>query len=66
MQSRRVKSVYRMGHGHRFGRRIQTISGIHYNESLPDVTSEEYFSLNRNFRRHTLWRMTSFGATFGQ
>ena len=31
----RAKSVYRMGLGHRYGRRMQTISGIHYNWSLP-------------------------------
>ncbi|MHB1249839.1 MAG: glutamate--cysteine ligase, partial [Polaromonas sp.] len=48
----RAKSVYRMGLGHRYGRRMQTISGIHYNWSLPDVTSEQYFSLIRKFRRH--------------
>ena len=47
-----AKSVYRMGLGHRYGRRMQTISGIHYNWSLPGVTSEEYFALIRNFRRH--------------
>ena len=35
----RAKSVYRMGLGHRYGRRMQTISGIHYNWSLPGVTS---------------------------
>jgi len=27
----RAKSVYRMGLGHRYGRGMQTISGIHYN-----------------------------------
>ena len=36
----RAKSVYRMGLGHRYGRRMQTISGIHYNWSLPGVSSE--------------------------
>ncbi len=40
----RAKSVYRMGLGHRYGRRMQTISGIHYNWSLPGVSSEEYFA----------------------
>ena len=30
----RAKSVYRMGLSHRYGRRMQTISGIHYNLSL--------------------------------
>ena len=34
----RAKSVYRMGLGHRYGRRMQTISGIHYNWSLPGVS----------------------------
>ena len=33
----RAKTVYRMGLAHRYGRRMQTISGIHYNWSLPDV-----------------------------
>ena len=32
----RAKSVYRMGLSHRYGRRMQTISGIHYNFSLPE------------------------------
>src|SRR3982750_841944 len=48
----RAKSVYRMGLAHRYGRRMQTICGIHYNWSMPDVTSEQYFALIRNFRRH--------------
>ena len=52
-----------MGLGHRYGRRMQTISGIHYNWSLPGVTSEEYFSLIRNFRRHAFLVMTLFGAS---
>src|SRR5690606_37564478 len=34
----RAKSVYRMGLAHRYGRRMQTISGIHYNWSLPGVS----------------------------
>lgn len=32
----RLKTVYRQGLAHRYGRRMQTISGIHYNFSLPD------------------------------
>ncbi len=31
-----AKTVYRRGLSHRYGRRMQTISGIHYNFSLPD------------------------------
>jgi glutamate--cysteine ligase len=59
----RAKSVYRMGLGHRYGRRMQTISGIHYNWSLPGVSSEEYFSLIRNFRRTAFLLLYLFGAS---
>lgn len=59
----RAKSVYRMGLGHRYGRRMQTISGIHYNWSLPGVTSEEYFALIRNFRRSAFVLLYLFGAS---
>ena len=37
----RAKSVYRMGLGHRYGRRMQTISGIHYNWSMPGIRSSQ-------------------------
>ncbi len=33
----RAKTVYRQGLSNRYGRRMQTISGIHYNWSLPDL-----------------------------
>jgi glutamate--cysteine ligase len=59
----RAKSVYRMGLAHRYGRRMQTISGIHYNWSMPGVTSEEYFALIRNFRRHAFLLLYLFGAS---
>jgi glutamate--cysteine ligase len=59
----RAKSVYRIGLGHRYGRRMQTISGIHYNWSLPDVSSERYFSLIRNFRRQAFLLLYLFGAS---
>ncbi len=59
----RAKSVYRMGLAHRYGRRMQTISGIHYNWSLPGVSSEEYFALIRNFRRHAFLLLYLFGAS---
>ena len=59
----RAKSVYRMGLGHRYGRRMQTISGIHYNWSLPDVSDEGYFGLIRNFRRHAFLLLYLFGAS---
>jgi glutamate--cysteine ligase len=59
----RAKSVYRMGLGHRYGRRMQTISGIHYNWSLPGLSNEEHFALIRNFRRHAFVLLTLFGAS---
>ncbi|MDM7949430.1 glutamate--cysteine ligase [Hydrogenophaga sp.] len=59
----RAKSVYRIGLGHRYGRRMQTISGIHYNWSLPGVDNDGYFSLIRNFRRHAFLLLTLFGAS---
>jgi glutamate--cysteine ligase len=59
----RAKSVYRTGLGYRYGRRMQTISGIHYNWSLPDVSSESYFSLIRNFRRQAFLLLYLFGAS---
>jgi glutamate--cysteine ligase len=59
----RMKTVYRNGLSHRYGRRMQTISGIHYNFSLPGVSSEQYFSLIRNFRRHSWLPLYLFGAS---
>jgi glutamate--cysteine ligase len=58
-----AKTVYRTGLGHRYGRRMQTISGIHYNWSLPEVTTVEYFALIRNFRRHSFLLLYLFGAS---
>src|SRR6185503_8504562 len=68
----RAKSVYRAGLGHRYGRRMQTISGIHYNFSLPDEAwpllgcagpNEGYFALIRNFRRRAWLLFYLFGAS---
>ena len=59
----RAKTVYRIGLSHRYGRRMQAISGIHYNFSLPGVSSEQYFALIRNFRRHSWLPIYLFGAS---
>ncbi len=32
----RMKTVYRLGLGHRYGRAMQTVAGLHYNFSLPN------------------------------
>ena len=60
----RAKSIYRMGLAHRYGRRMQTISGIHFNFSLPEpLSNEAYFALIRNFRRHSWLLLYLFGAS---
>jgi glutamate--cysteine ligase len=55
--------VYRNGLSWRYGRRMQTISGIHYNWSLPGLANDEYFALIRNFRRHGWLLFYLFGAS---
>jgi len=74
----RAKTVYRTGLSWRYGRRMQAISGIHYNFSLPDEAWPElgrgaggerafrddaYFALIRNFRRHSWLLLCLFGAS---
>jgi glutamate--cysteine ligase len=59
----RAKTVYRSGLGYRYGRRMQTISGIHYNWSVPEVSNAAYFGLIRNFRRHAFLPLYLFGAS---
>lgn len=71
----RMKTIYRVGLGHRYGRRMQTISGIHYNFSLPDALwpllgchdqvaiDDAYFALIRNFRRLSWLLVYLFGAS---
>ncbi|HWI15002.1 MAG TPA: glutamate--cysteine ligase [Burkholderiales bacterium] len=67
----RMKTVYRMGLSYRYGRRMQTISGIHYNFSVPDAVwdaldakrDDGYFALIRNFRRHSWLLLYLFGAS---
>jgi len=40
-----MKNIYRRGLGYRYGRKMQTISGIHYNFSLPMLFWENYHQL---------------------
>ena len=43
---------------------MQTISGIHYNFSLPEAPGNDaYFALIRNFRRHSWLLLYLFGAS---
>ncbi len=70
-----MKHVYRRGLGHRYGRLMQTIAGIHYNFSLPDeffarwtgdsgvdARSARYLALLRNFHRHCWLVLYLFGS----
>ncbi len=41
----KLKTLYRRGLGYRYGRTMQTISGIHYNFSLPEEFWELYHKL---------------------
>lgn len=75
----RMKTIYRLGLGYRYGRRMQTISGIHYNFSLPEAlwphlfdtqtaplqtqVTAAYFNLIRNFRRYVWLLIYLFGAS---
>jgi glutamate--cysteine ligase len=43
-----MKQVYRLGLGHRYGRAMQTIAGIHYNFSVPDELWLELQQQQRN------------------
>lgn len=51
----RAKTIYRLGLGHRYGRLMQTISGIHYNFSLPDelwpvIARTEHAKVDEEYR----------------
>ncbi len=48
--SGQMKMHYRRGLGHRYGRHMQTIAGMHYNFSLPASFWEYWYSeINQNF-----------------
>lgn len=40
----KMKTRYRLGLGHRYGRKMQTIAGIHYNFSLPPALLEALYA----------------------
>lgn len=58
-----AKRVYRIGLSNRYGPRMQTISGIHYNWSMPGLSNDDYFALIRNFRRQSFLLLWLFGAS---
>ena len=44
----RMKTVYRNGLGYRYGRKMQTIAGVHYNYSLPTAFWPVYQDLEKS------------------
>ena len=44
----KMKTVYRNGLGYRYGRRMQTIAGVHFNYSLPEAFWPEYKALEES------------------
>lgn len=74
----RLKHAYRQGLAHRYGKAMQTISGVHFNYSYTDsfwqlfgepnqsvqVTRNlGYFNILRNFLRVNWWLVLMFGAS---
>ncbi|MGD2139289.1 MAG: glutamate--cysteine ligase [Burkholderiales bacterium] len=58
-----AKRVYRQGLANRYGRRMQTISGVHYNFSLPDDTwpalqeVDAYVGSLKDYRDHAYFAL---------
>ena len=45
-----MKTIYRRGLGHRYGRHMQTIAGVHFNYSMPETFWPHYQSISRDER----------------
>ncbi len=58
----RAKTVYRQGLSHRYGRRMQTISGIHYNFSLPDEAWAALQRVDGSGESARAWRDAAYFA----
>lgn len=55
-----MKTVYRRGLGHRYGRRMQAISGIHFNYSLPEVFWPNYQDIEKSRENATDFRSAAY------
>lgn len=55
-----MKHVYRRGLGHRYGRKMQTISGVHFNFSLPEEFWPVWRQLAGNGREEKSFRSASY------
>jgi glutamate--cysteine ligase len=47
----KMKEAYRRGLGHRYGRLMQTIAGIHFNFSLPETFWDDYLVFDDSTKR---------------
>jgi len=56
----RMKTLYRRGLGYRYGRAMQTISGVHFNYSLPDGFWPVYRDIAGNGRGLDEFRSASY------
>ena len=43
-----MKTIYRNGLSHRYGRKMQAIAGVHFNYSLPEAFWDEYHQFERS------------------
>lgn len=67
------KHVYRQGLARRYGRRMQTVSGVHFNFSFgadfwlaagdASLRTPSYFSMIRNFQRRAVYFLYLFGGS---
>ena len=56
----RMKTIYRNGLGYRYGRKMQTIAGIHYNYSLPTAFWPVYQDLEKSSENTDDFRSSSY------
>jgi len=56
----RMKTVYRNGLGYRYGRRMQTIAGVHFNYSLPAAFWPVYQQLEESSRDASGFRSDAY------
>lgn len=52
----RMKTIYRRGLGHRYGRQMQTIAGVHFNYSLPQAFWPRYQQVLEDSRNQKTFR----------
>lgn len=57
-----MKTIYRMGLGHRYGRAMQTIAGIHYNVSFSDELWQHLYQSNQSSLNFTDFKTEQYFA----